>query len=73
VAGWVFDAEGQFLEQPDATRNGGVRIEPGLARPAIGVAAGPSKVPAMRAALAAGILNGIVTDESSARAILSGA
>jgi DNA-binding transcriptional regulator LsrR (DeoR family) len=30
-------------------------------------------VPAIRAALKAGVLNGIVTDESSARAILSGA
>jgi len=71
VAGWVFDAEGRYLESPDTTRNGGVQIVPRLARPAIGVAAGASKVPPIRAALKAGILNGIVTDESSARAILS--
>ncbi|MCZ8335635.1 MAG: sugar-binding transcriptional regulator [Rhodobacteraceae bacterium] len=70
VAGWVFDAEGRYLEEPETTRNGGVQIVPRLTRPAIGVAAGLSKVPAMRAALKSGILNGIVTDESSARAIL---
>lgn len=70
VAGWVFDAEGNYLEKPETTRHGGVRIVPRLARPAIGVAAGASKVPAIRAALQAGILNGIVTDEASARAIL---
>lgn len=72
VAGWVFDDTGAYLETPGSTRNGGVQIVPRLSRPAIGVAAGPSKVPAIRAALKAGILNGIVTDESSARAILSG-
>lgn len=71
VAGWVFDESGAYLETPGSTRNGGVQIVPRLMRPAIGVAAGPSKVPAIRAALKAGILNGIVTDESSARAILS--
>ncbi|MBU9696565.1 sugar-binding transcriptional regulator [Rhodobacteraceae bacterium HSP-20] len=71
VAGWVFDAEGRYLESPEETRLGGVRIDPRLSRPAIGVAAGPSKVPAIHAALKAGILNGVVTDESSARAILA--
>ena len=71
VAGWVFDDAGAYLETPGSTRNGGVQIVPRLPRPAIGVAAGPSKVPAIRAALKAGILNGIVTDESSARAILA--
>jgi DNA-binding transcriptional regulator LsrR (DeoR family) len=70
VAGWVFDGDGNYLEKPENTRHGGVRIVPRLARPAIGVAAGPSKVPAIRVALQAGILNGIVTDEASARAIL---
>lgn len=71
VAGWIFDDTGAYLETPGSTRNGGVQIVPRLARPAIGVAAGPSKVPAIRAALKAGILNGIVTDESTARAVLS--
>lgn len=71
VAGWVYDSEGHYLEAPDSTRNGGVQVVPRLARPAIGVAAGPSKVVAIRAALKAGILNAVVTDESTARAILS--
>ena len=71
VAGWVYDASGAYLETPGSTRNGGVMVLPRVARPAIGVAAGPSKVAAIRAALAAGILNGIVTDESTARALLA--
>jgi len=37
----------------------------------IGIAAGPSKVPAITAALKSRILNGLVTDEASARAILA--
>lgn len=71
VAGWVFDAEGRYLEKPEDTRLGGVQVEPRLPRPAIGVAAGASKVPGIRAALAAGILNGLVTDEPTARAVLA--
>ena len=70
VAGWVFDAEGNYLEKPENTRHGGVRILPRQPRPAIGVAAGPSKVAAIRVALQAGLLNGLVTDEATARAIL---
>lgn len=72
VAGWVFDATGTYIDRPDETRLGGVRVLPGLDRPAIGVAAGPSKVAAIRAALSARILNGLVTDEATARAVLAG-
>ena len=72
VAGWVFDTEGRYLERPDDTRLGGVRVEPGPARPAIGVAAGASKVAGIRGALKARILNGLVTDEATARAVLAG-
>lgn len=70
MVGWVFDAEGNYLEPLEHTLIGGVRIVPRRARPAIGVAAGPSKVRAIRAALKGGLLNGIVTDEATARAIL---
>lgn len=72
IAGWIFDAEGRYLKRPDELRLGGMRVLPGLDRPAIGVAAGPSKVAAIRAALTSRILNGLVTDEPTARAILAG-
>jgi DNA-binding transcriptional regulator LsrR (DeoR family) len=48
-----------------------VRVVPGLDRPVIGIAAGPSKVAAIHAALRSRILNGLVTDEPTARAILA--
>lgn len=70
VAGWVFDSEGRYLDVGTNTRTGGVRVAPGLNRPSIGIAAGASKVPAIAAALKSCIINGLVTDESTARALL---
>lgn len=71
VAGWVYDAQGRYLDLGTNRRVGGVRIVPGLDRPVIGIAAGPSKVRAIHAALTSRILNGLVTDEPTARAILA--
>ncbi|WP_103255704.1 sugar-binding transcriptional regulator [Tabrizicola aquatica] len=70
VAGWVFDSEGRYLDLGTNMRTGGVRVAPGLDRPSIGIAAGASKVPAIHAALKSRIINGLVTDEPTARALL---
>ena len=70
VAGWVFDSKGVYLDVGTNTRTGGVRVAPGLDRPSIGIAAGASKVPAIAAALKSRIINGLVTDEPTARALL---
>jgi len=70
VAGWVFDSEGRYLDLGTNTRTGGVRVAPGLDRPAIGIAAGASKEPAIFAALKSRIINGLVTDEPTARLLL---
>lgn len=71
VAGWVFDSEGRYLDFGTNTRTGGVRITPGLSRPSIGIAAGASKVSAIHAALKSGIINGLITDEPTARQLLA--
>ncbi len=70
VAGWVFDSRGVYLDVGTNTRTGGVRVAPGLDRPSIGIAAGASKVPAIAGALKSRIINGLVTDEPTARALL---
>ncbi len=70
VAGWVYDSAGEYLDVGTNRRTGGVRVAQGLARPAIGIAAGPSKVVAIAAALQSRIINGLVTDETTATAIL---
>ncbi len=70
VAGWIFNREGQYIDVGTSLRTGGVRVEPSRVRLALGVAAGPSKVQAIAGALSGHILNGLVTDESTAQAIL---
>jgi DNA-binding transcriptional regulator LsrR (DeoR family) len=71
VAGWVYDSAGRYLDLGTNRRTGGVRVAEGLARPAIGIAAGASKVRAIAAALQSRIINGLVTDETTAAAILA--
>lgn len=71
VAGWIYDSRGLYLDVGTNTRTGGVRVEPGLDRPALGIAAGVSKVQAIHAALSSKIINGLVTDEPTAKAILA--
>jgi DNA-binding transcriptional regulator LsrR (DeoR family) len=71
IVSWVYDTEGNYIESDRNLVVGGVRIEPGRSQPVIGVAAGPTKVGAIRAALVGRILNGLVTDEATARALLA--
>jgi DNA-binding transcriptional regulator LsrR (DeoR family) len=71
IVGSIYDRNGVYIDDPRLGAFGGVRIEPGRASPVIGVAAGAAKVGAIRAALAGRILNGLVTDESTAAALLA--
>ena len=70
IASWVYDDQGRYIETERDALVGGLRIAPGRQQPVIGVAAGASKVRAIRAALVGKILNGLVTDETTAAAIL---
>lgn len=71
VASWVYDGNGRYIDSPRNALIGGVRVEPGQSQPVIGVAAGPRKLRAIRAALAGQIVNGLVTDEPTAIALLN--
>jgi DNA-binding transcriptional regulator LsrR (DeoR family) len=71
IASWVFDAEGRYIDVARNALIGSIRVEPGRARPVIGVAAGLNKVTAIRAALVGRLLNGLVTDEATATALLA--
>ncbi len=71
IASWVYDDQGNYIASDRDGLVGAVRVEPNRAKPVIGVSAGSSKVRALRAALVGRILNGIVTDESTAAAILA--
>ncbi|WP_374429282.1 sugar-binding transcriptional regulator [Tabrizicola sp.] len=70
IGSWIFDAQGQYIETPRNALVGGVRVEPGQSQPVIGVAAGQNKVGAIHAALTGRIINGLVTDEDTATALL---
>jgi DNA-binding transcriptional regulator LsrR (DeoR family) len=71
IGSWVYDAQGRYIDSPRNALVGGVRVEPGQTQPVIAVAAGPAKVAAIRAALAGRIVNGLVTDEPTATALLA--
>jgi len=71
VTGWAFDGEGGVLEQGLNLRVTSVPPEPGSGRLRICIAHGAAKVAPLRAALAGGIVNGVITDEDTARALLA--
>jgi DNA-binding transcriptional regulator LsrR (DeoR family) len=70
IASWIFDTEGRYIDVARNALIGSVRVEPGRDRLVIGVAAGPSKLAALRGALVGRIINGLVTDEGTAQALL---
>lgn len=71
IVSGVYDRDGVYIESPIIARLCGIRVDPGRGTPVIGVASGLSKVPAIRAALKGRILNGLVTDEPTAEALLA--
>lgn len=71
VVGNIFDSAGHYIDSGINLRIGGVRIEPGRPGQVIGIAGGAPKIPAIHAALRGRILNGLITDEDSAKLLLS--
>jgi DNA-binding transcriptional regulator LsrR (DeoR family) len=70
IGSWIYDSSGRYIDSPRNLLVGGVRVEPGQSQPVIAVAAGAAKVPAIHAALLGRIVNGLVTDEPTATALL---
>ena len=71
VVGGVFDAGGDYIDNDITARMGGIRIKADRDAPVIGVASGGRKVAAIRAALVGRLINGLITDETTATAILA--
>ncbi|MHA3976743.1 sugar-binding transcriptional regulator [Halovulum sp. GXIMD14794] len=70
ILGWVFDDSGKYLSGGTNTRVAGVRLEPEPDRLSIGIAAGKGKLRAIRGALNGNLINGLITDEATAEALL---
>lgn len=72
MLGEWFDEQGQVVPEATSDRRIGMSLAELRERPqVIGVAAGPSKATAIRAALSGGYLNVLVTDEETAELLLA--
>jgi DNA-binding transcriptional regulator LsrR (DeoR family) len=71
VTGWAFDAKGRLIKGGTNRRLTSIPPQVPAKATTIAAAVGAAKVPAIRAALAGRLINGLITDESTARAILA--
>ncbi len=70
IVGWVFDGRGRFLDCPYNERVASAPLPASGKGDVIALAMGRSKLPAIRAAVAGGLVSGLITDEETARALL---
>jgi DNA-binding transcriptional regulator LsrR (DeoR family) len=71
ITGWAYDASGKLIK--GGTNRRLTSIPPDVPAKAMTIAAalGRAKLPAIRAALAGRLINGLITDEATAHAILA--
>jgi len=70
LTGWAFDVEGQIIDSGTNRRLTSIPPRVPAAALTIGAAVGKGKVSAIQAALKGRLINGLITDETTARAIL---
>jgi len=70
VTGWAYDAKGKLIKGGTNKRLTSIPPQIPVQSTTIGAAVGAAKVPAIKAALAGRVVNGLITDEATARAIL---
>src|SRR6201994_265077 len=70
VTGWAFDAKGRLIKGGTNRRLTSIPPQVPAKATTIAAAVGQAKVPAIKAALAGRLINGLITDEATARAVL---
>ncbi|MEL7070844.1 MAG: sugar-binding transcriptional regulator [Cyanobacteria bacterium J06581_3] len=70
IAGWAYDKTGTLLKKGTNSRVAGVPLEHPVKRLTIGIAGSLNKTEAIFAALKGRLINGLITDEAVAKAIL---
>jgi DNA-binding transcriptional regulator LsrR (DeoR family) len=70
VVGWAFDAEGRVIAGGINDRLTSIPLQVPAEALTIGAAVGRAKVAAIRAALKGRLINGLITDEATAGAVL---
>lgn len=71
LTGWAFDANGKFIKGGTNKRVTSIPHPVPAIALTVAAALGPAKVPAIRAALKGRLINGLITDEATARALLA--
>lgn len=71
IAGSIFNAAGEYVDAKFTNRMTNVRVQASEDNFTIAIASGSRKVPAIRAALNGKLINGLITDEPTATALLS--
>ena len=72
LTGWAYDAEGRIIDGGMNRRLTSVPHPLPVKTLTVAAALGSAKVPAIRAALAGKLVNGLITDEATAQALLEG-
>ena len=72
LTGWAFDAQGRIIDGGTNRRLTSVPHQLPAETLVVGAASGAAKLTAMRAALRGRLLNGLITDEETAKALLKG-
>ncbi|WP_298366915.1 sugar-binding transcriptional regulator [uncultured Bradyrhizobium sp.] len=70
VTGWAYDAKGRLIKGGTNKRLTSIPPQIPAASTTIAAAVGAAKVPSIKAALAGRVINGLITDEATARAVL---
>ncbi|MBO0750500.1 MAG: sugar-binding transcriptional regulator [Bradyrhizobiaceae bacterium] len=70
VTGWAYDAKGRLIKGGTNRRLTSIPPQMPAQTATIAAAVGKAKVPAIRAALVGQLINGLITDEATAQAIL---
>ena len=71
ICGWIFDGKGKLLDNSINERVASAPIPKRESCSVIGIAKGPRKYAAIRAALAGRQINGLITDEAAAAYLIS--
>jgi DNA-binding transcriptional regulator LsrR (DeoR family) len=72
ICGWIFDRDGRLLAAGANERTASAPIPDRSRCTVIALAKGRRKLPAIAAAVKGGLVNGLVTDEATAEALLAG-
>lgn len=70
ICGWAFDAEGRLIEGLTNTRVASGALPSTRTCLIVAMAKGEKKLPGIRAAITGGLVNGLITDEITAAALL---